>query len=322
MTEPKRKGLGRGLDALIVNTDAVDYMDAGASHTDRAGEARAMVRALPVDAIQANPHQPRTVFDETALDELAGSIRTHGVIQPLLVTESPQRPDLYWLIAGERRWRAAQRAGLESVPAVVREATSQELVELALIENVQRADLHPLEEAAAYATLMGEYRLTQAQVAERVGRSRSAIANTVRLLQLPESARHALQTGLISSGHARALLALDDGGDVGTALIEHALGEITARELSVRQTEALVKRLQEAPVDPPVETKQPDPASAEVAQITRMEEGFRRALGTKVALARNAQGAGKLTIHFYSDDDLEAIYRLIAGAESADDLEG
>jgi len=317
MSEPKRRGLGRGLDALIISTEGSEGgQDAASGNIDASSDARppvrSTVRQLPVATIQANPHQPRTHFDDAALDELADSIRVHGVIQPLLVAQNPQRPDLFWLIAGERRWRAAQRVGLESIPAIVREATARELVELAIIENVQRADLHPLEEAAAYASLIEEYGLTQSEVAERVGKSRPAVANTVRLLHLPTAARNALLSGAISTGHARALLPLEE-----EQKIETALAIVTARDLTVRETETLVKQLlQPQPVeDLPKRTA---PTSAETAQIAHMEEGFRRALGTKVALNRNAQGAGKLTIHFYNDDDLEAIYRLIAGDEDTD----
>lgn len=318
MSEPKRRGLGRGLDALIVSTEAGDGQS-GASLADgeSSAEHRAAVRQLPIAAIETNPHQPRTHFDDEALDELAESIRVHGIIQPLLVAENPQRPDLYWLIAGERRWRAAQRAGLDSVPAIVREATPRDLVELAIIENVQRADLHPLEEAAAYAALIESHGLTQAEVAERVGKSRPAVANSIRLLQLPQAAHTALQGGAITSGHARALLALDEAEQV-----EEAVAAIIANGLNVRQAEALVKRLLTAPEPPP--TKSAAPISAATAQVSRMEEGIRRALGTKVAINRNSQGAGKVTIHFYNDDDLEAIYNLIAGASddfSGDDLD-
>ncbi len=308
MTEPKqRRGLGRGLDALIVSTEGTDA--SSLLGAEGVGETQAAVRMLSTAAIQPNPHQPRTYFAEDALDELAASIRTHGVIQPLLVTISPQRPDLFWIIAGERRWRAAQMAGLESVPAIVREASEQNLVELALIENIQRADLHVLEEAAAYTTLMNDYHLTQAELSQRVGKSRPAIANIVRLLQAPPLVQQALVAEAISSSHARALLALEDD-----ALTERALSEVLANELNVRQTEALVKRLQNAAQDASA-SPAADPAedAAASAEVTRMEEGFRRALGTRVALTRTATGAGKLTIHFFNDSDLEAIYRQIAG---------
>lgn len=311
MTEPKqRRGLGRGLDALIVSTEGAEATFAEGGANSSTGELQNAVRMLSTASIQPNPHQPRTYFAEDALEELAASIRTHGVIQPLLVTISPQRPDLFWLIAGERRWRAAQMAGLESVPAIVREASEQNLVELALIENIQRADLHALEEAAAYVALMNDYHLTQAELSERVGKSRPAIANIVRLLQAPPLVQQSLVAGAISSGHARALLALDDD-----ALAERALSEVLANDLNVRQTEALVKRLQKSVDDPPTRLPEPIEDGAAIAEVARMEEGFRRALGTRVALTRSATGAGKLTIHFFNDSDLEAIYRQIAGDE-------
>lgn len=313
----KRRGLGRGLDALIVSTgsakDASGMAFAqGDSNAESVSSAAALapgnVRMIATDAIQPNPRQPRTYFAEDSLAELAASIRVHGVIQPLLVTINQQRPDLYWLIAGERRLRAAQLAGLPAVPAIVREASTQQLVELALIENVQRADLLPLEEAAAYRSLMTEYGLTQAEVADRVSKSRSAVANIVRLLQLPLPVQNALVEGTISTGHARALLALADAD-----LMQKALDEIVARGLNVRQTEALVKRIAEQAEQADVPSR-PQPTAAELAQVTHMEENFRRALGTKVALNRNSDGSGKLVVHFFNDDDLEAIYQQIAGS--------
>jgi ParB family chromosome partitioning protein len=262
---------------------------------------------VPVASIQPNPRQPRTHFDDATLDELAASIREHGIIQPLVLTVDPQRPDRYWLIAGERRWRAAQRAGLQTAPAIVREANPQQLVELALIENLQRADLNPLEEAAAYQTLMAEFGLTQAEVADRVGKSRSAVANAVRLLGLPPEVQHALVDGVVTAGHARALLALP-----GSAQIHTAFAEVTRRELNVRQTEALVKRLlaaEEAPPAPP----EPDPRIQ--AEVARMEDRFRRVLGTRVSLVRNGDGSGRLVVHFYNEGDLESIYAQIAGPD-------
>ncbi len=315
MTEaPKpRSGLGRGLGALILNTEA------GEAGIDTAGSgeqsaAATGVREVPLASISPNPRQPRTRFDEAALDELAASIRTHGLIQPLVLTTNQQRPDLYWLVAGERRWRASQRAGLQSVPAIVRDATPQELVELALIENLQRADLNPLEEAHAYAALLDEFGLTQAEVADRVGRSRSAVANTVRLLNLPENVQAALVEGRLTAGHARALLALPDAETMETTRIQ-----IEARTLNVRQTEMLVKRLLDEAAAAAARAAAPPPAAGspqEAAQVAFMEERLRAALGTRVSLNRNANGAGKLVVHFYTNEDLEAIFQRIAGEDS------
>lgn len=298
---PQKRALGRGLGALIVNTEMqAPEIDAPPAPVDNSG-----VRLLALNTIQPNPQQPRTQFDEQALQELAASIRTHGIIQPLIVTGNPQQPGYYWLVAGERRWRAAHLAELPAVPALVREASRQELMELALIENVQRADLNPLEEAVAYQALLTEFRLTHADIATRVGKSRSAISNTLRLLELPLTIQEALTSNRISAGHARALLALTD-----QATMQTALAEITEQELSVRQTEALVKRLltpsrMAAVEEPPSETAAP-------AQLAYLENRFRTALGTRVQLNRNPNGSGRLVVHFYNDEDLDQLYKLIA----------
>lgn len=300
----KRRGLGRGLGALIMDTQG-----ARAAAQNAAVENADGVRLLAWESITPNPHQPRAHFDPGALDELAASIREHGIIQPLIVTQQTQRPDAYWLVAGERRWRAARLAGLTTVPAIVREASPQQLVEWALVENLQRADLNPLEEAAAYQSLLDEFGLTQAEIGQRVGKSRSAIANTVRLLQLPTEVQAALVDGRISAGHARALLALSDA-----ALIAQALERILAHDLNVRQTEELVKRLTGTPeAQPEPETAEP-PRSFD-ADLTHLENRLRAALGTRVNLTRNRDGSGRLTVHFYSDEDLTQIYHLIAGEE-------
>lgn len=300
--DTKRRGLGRGLGALIVNTATTPASPEVVAQADAGG-----LRMVPVEQLAPNPHQPRSNFDEIALAELAASIQAHGIIQPLVVTANPTALGAYWLVAGERRWRAARMAGLQEVPVIVREASPQQLMEWALVENVQRADLNALEEATAYQTLMEEFGLTQADVAERVGKSRSAVANTVRLLNLPLEAQEAIIDGKISAGHARALLALPDAD-----AIRSTLAEILRRELNVRQTEALVRRkLEPAPDSPP-----PAPVDPQVkAHIEDMERRFRSALGTKVSLNRNQDGTGKLIVHFYNDDDLETLYRLIASEE-------
>lgn len=301
-TEPKKRGLGRGLGALIMDTALTPASPEVVTQAEAGG-----VRMVAIDRLLPNPHQPRTTFDPEALNELAASIRTHGIIQPLVITTAPTQPGYYWLIAGERRWRAARLAGMKEAPAILREATPQQLMEWALVENVQRADLNPLEEATAYQTLMEEFGLTQAEVAERVGKSRPAIANAVRLLGLPLEAQQAVVDGVITAGHARALLALPDA-----AAIVRALAEVTQCQLNVRQTEELVRKLC---------TPIPDPApvadlAPEVQQhLQHLENRFRAALGTKVSLSRNPDGAGKLVVHFYSDADLEAIYHLITGEE-------
>lgn len=296
----RRRGLGRGLGALITNS-AVAAEQERETLIQQAEEGG--IRLLPVDEIVPNPHQPRTLFNPEALAELAASIAEHGVIQPLIVTESPDQPQRYWLIAGERRWRAAQQAGLEQVPVIVREASPQQLLEWALVENVQRADLNPMEEAAAYEALMSEFQLTQAQVAERVGKSRSAVANAVRLLGLPGPVQAAVTDGQISAGHARALLSLPDAAAMGKAL-----DEVLGRELTVRQTEALVRRLLEPPPPPT-----PATSAEETAHVRALESRFRSRLGTKVSLERKQDGSGRLVIHFFNDTDLDTIYQQIVG---------
>jgi ParB family chromosome partitioning protein len=278
-----RRALGRGLDALIPSAES------------REGAAE-----IPIARVSPNPHQPRQAIDEESLAELAASIREHGVIQPLVVT---QVGDEYQLIAGERRWRAAQLAGLTSVPAIIKETTPQQTLELALVENVQRADLNPLEEAGAYRQLMDEFGLTQEQVAERVGKSRTAVANTVRLLRLPDDVKEALAAGRISEGHARALLSLPTA-----RLQRQALAIIEGRALNVRQIEALVRQMQAEPEE--VSSK----ADSLSPQDRDAVEKFQARLGTRINLVRGKKG-GRLVIHFYSEEELQAIYEAILGDE-------
>lgn len=319
-TDPKKRGLGRGLAALL-GESAIDAAgnapEQAQAQPGAAAEGSNHARQMPLDLLSPNPHQPRSQFDPASLNELADSIRVHGVIQPLVVTPALDQQGHYWIIAGERRWRAARLAELQTVPVLVRDASPQALTELALVENIQRADLNALEEAQAYGSLMKDYGLTQAEVAERVGKSRSAVANSVRLLTLPEAAQQAIVVGRISAGHARALLALPDKG-----LILAGLDEIERRQLSVRQAEALVKQWLETPPQKVAEPSKPTQDPQLVAHITHLENQFRSALGTKVNLNRNEDGTGRLVVHFYSDDDLEAIYRLVAGTDEAlDEME-
>ncbi len=298
------RGLGRGLGALIPPTGPASGEAPGVS------EAAVSVVHVPVADIIPNPRQPRAALLPESLAELAESIRQHGVIQPLIVARSrPTDPAPYQLIAGERRWRAAQLAGLTTVPVIVKGATPEQTLELALVENIQRADLNPLEEAEAYRALMADFGLSQAEVADRVGKSRAAVANTVRLLRLPDAVKALLSAGTLSEGHARALLALPNDD-----LIIKAAEQVVARGLNVRQTEELVHRLcasghaqslaQEEPAD------SEDPQEAHTRQL---EEAFRNALGTKVSLTRGARG-GRLVISFYSEEELQAIYERIVGA--------
>jgi len=264
------------------------------------------VEQIDVGLIGPNPHQPRHSMLPEALQELAESIRAHGILQPLIVTRNEEAfGPPYLLIAGERRWAASKLAGLEQVPAIVKEATPLQMLELALVENIQRADLNPLEEANAYRQLMDEFGLTQEQVAEKVCRSRVAVANAVRLLRLPAEVKDALAQGKISEGHARVLLALEND-----ALQIQTLGLILGKALSVRQTEELVRRLLEA-------GKRQAPAKAEEPDAPRtraLETDFESALNTRVKLFRSRRG-GTLVIHFYSEEELQALYDHIVGRQ-------
>jgi ParB family chromosome partitioning protein len=243
------------------------------------------------------------VLPET-LSELADSIREHGVIQPIIVTRTlPAGGGSYQIIAGERRWRAARLAGLSTVPVIVKEATPEQLLELALVENIQREDLSPLEEGEAFRALIDDFGLNQGEVAEKVGKSRVAVANTLRLLRLPDPVKALLTEGALSEGHARALLALPEDD-----LIVKAAEQVVARELTVRQTEDLVRRLLAAGTAPaPSQEEAEATGDPNELQTRHLEDEFRNALGTKVSLTRGPRG-GRLVISFYSEEELQAIY--------------
>jgi len=286
----RRGGLGRGLGSLIPTTTA-----------DAPGNAPLTV---DIDRITPNPFQPRSVLDPAKLQVLADSIRQHGIIQPLVVREAAN--GRYVLIAGERRWRAAQLAGQATVPVVVMDAAPRAQLELALVENVVRSDLSPLEEAAAYRQLIEEFGLTQSEVAERVGRSRVSVTNTLRLLTAPEAVQNALTAGHITEGHARALLGLPTGADQ-VAMLE----AIVLKGWSVRQTEEAVRKWSSESAPAP----QPSPQPRDLDAV-RLEDRFRTALGTRVSLKRPAQGgAGSITIHFHSDEELQGLYERIIGED-------
>lgn len=279
-----RRGLGRGLEELIPTGD---------------GEAEGL-RLVPIDAIRPNPHQPRTSMSQASLTELADSIREHGIIQPLIVTRAPDGS--YQLIAGERRWRASRLAGLEEVPVIVKEAAPQDMLALALVENIQRADLNPLEEALAFQHLVEDFGLSQGEVAQRVGKSRSAVANLMRLLSASAAVQQALLDGEITEGHGRALLGLTSD-----ELQAAALSRVLQKQLSVRETEALVRHMraiEEAPAAPRREPEDP--------QIRALEERFCEALGTRVRLRHNKQ-QGRVVIYYYSDEEFQALYQRLTG---------
>jgi len=293
---PERRGLGKGLGALIPSAPAAP----GASGTPAGGGPL----EVALDDIVPNPHQPRQGMDAQELEELAASIREHGLIQPLVVAplpvDAPAGRARYQLIAGERRWQASRLAGLTRVPVVVKNVSPRELLELALVENIQRSDLNALEEALAYQQLIHEFGLTQEEVATRVGRNRATVANTLRLLRLPDEIKDALREGRISEGHARAILGLDDAADQLAVL-----RAVEKRALSVRQTEELVRRLASA-TEPALPADPPSP------HHRALEDAFRSALGTKVSLSKGQKG-GRLVVYFYSDEELQSIYERIVG---------
>ena len=254
---------------------------------------------LRISQIVPNQNQPRTEFDETALEELADSIRQFGVIQPLLVQKSGK---YYEIIAGERRWRAAKLAGLKKVPVIIREYSKQEIVEISLIENIQREDLNAIEEARAYKRLLEEFNLKQEEVAQRVAKSRSAVTNSMRLLNLDERVQEMLIADQISAGHARALLAVEN-----PEIQYAAAAEIAAGHLSVRETERLVKRL----LKPKKEKKTPVTDTQIEAAYQALEEQLMQRIGTKVSISRGRGSRGKIEIEYYSQEDLDRIIDLI-----------
>jgi len=274
----KRPALGRGLSALIPDAPAAPA----------AGE-----RALDVDIdlLRPNRFQPRTAMDDTRIDELARSIKANGVIQPIVVRKADKG---FEIIAGERRWRASQRAGLLKVPVVVREISDDRLLPVALIENIQREDLNPIEEAQAYRQLADDYHLTQEQIADSVGKDRSSIANYLRLLRLPSEVRNNLSAGTLSMGHARALLALTD-----EAAQLRVARDVLARNLSVRETESIVKK----PIDPATPREEPE----KDVHTRAAEDKLRFALGTRVRIVRKGK-RGRIEIDFQSEDELHRLY--------------
>ncbi len=278
---PPRSGLGKGLDALIPT---------GQKTSGSNGEGG--VNQVPIDLIQRNPRQPREKFDLEELENLAASIHEHGIIQPLIV--SPGKGGLYILIAGERRLQAARKAGLKTVPVVIRHATDQQYLELALIENVQRADLNAIEEAEAYQHLAKEFKLSHETIAERVGKSRVAVTNTLRLLDASAPVKQALVDGRITEGHARALLALTSA-----KAQETLLNQVINLDLSVRQTEVLASKLSGKK---PVAKKK----ASQSADVADLERRLRSSLETQVSLKHGKKG-GTITIYYYSDEDLDAL---------------
>ena len=296
-----KTGLGRGLGALLGGQNSPETTQAP---TDSPSEAKSpppeTVRQVSIDSVQPCPSQPRKDFERQPLEELAESIKVNGILQPMVVrtTEGGQLE----LIAGERRWRAAQIAGLETVPVIVREASDSQVLELALVENLQREDLNPIEEAQGYALLMEAFNLTQEATAQRVGKSRAAVANAVRLLNLSEPLQTHLRQGRLSVGHAKVILGLDDAQQQ-TLVANRVIKE----SLSVRETEDLVDKLQGASTS---KTSPQPTAQTRGVHVTSLENRLKEKLGTKVSLTYR-DGKGALTIKYFSDDDLERILNIL-----------
>lgn len=300
----KRSGLGKGLDSLIpdkaVNKSATTGKKEEKSEkkVNESGE-----RLVPINQIEPNREQPRKEFDEDALLELADSIKQYGILQPLIVQK---RKDYYEIIAGERRWRAAKKAGLKEVPVIIREYTDQQVVEISLIENIQRENLNPIEEAMAFKKLLEEFNLKQDEVAERVSKSRTAVTNSMRLLKLSEKVQQMIVDEMITTGHARALLALDDEEQ------QYILAnKIFDEKLSVRETEKLVKALK----NPKKEDTTKEVEDKNSFIYADIEDKMKSVIGTKVNIHQKKSGKGKIEIEYYSQDELERIFELIMSAK-------
>ncbi len=292
MMAAKKGGLGKGLDSLIADK-------VGNSQADGKTEEKQEV-LIPISKVEPNKEQPRKNFDEDALLELSESIKQFGVLQPLLVQD---KKDYYEIIAGERRWRAAKLAGLKKVPVIVKHLTDQEIVEISLIENIQRENLNPIEEAIAYKRLLTEFNLKQDEIAERVSKSRTAVTNSMRLLKLNEKVQQMVIDDMISTGHARALLAISDEEK------QYTLAQkIFDEKLSVREVEKLVKKLQNQKTAPIKEN--PDKAKMD-AVYQDVEENMKTILGTKVTINQKDSMKGKIEIEYYSPQELDRIYELL-----------
>ncbi len=291
MADKRRPALGRGMAALLSNAPPPASV---VSMPAPAGPGRALM-TLPIEVVERNPDQPRKHFDEPGLAELTASIREHGVIEPILVR---REGGSYRILAGERRWRAAQRAGLKEIPALVREASDREAFEIALVENLQREDLNAIEEAEAYEILVTDHSLTQEQVATRVGKERSTVANALRLLKLPPTVRDAVRDGQLDMGHARALLGLE-----GAEALEKAAERAMREGLSVRGTEALVRSLTTRPSKKPARGAK----GADTPAIRDLTQRLQRRLGTKCRVVAKSAVAGRLEVEYSSLDELDGI---------------
>lgn len=293
------RGLGKGLDALIPSA-AVDITKKTDSKANKSTEKKTGETIVNITKVEPNREQPRKNFDEDALEELAESIRQFGLLQPILVQD---RKTYYEIIAGERRWRAAKKAGLKEVPVIIKNYTEQEIVEIALIENIQREDLNPIEEALAYKRLLTEFNLKQDEVAERVSKSRTAVTNSMRLLKLSEDVQQMIIDDMISTGHARALISIEDPEQQYTIA-----QQIFDEKLSVRDVEKLVKNLNK-----PSKIKKSTAIDKSMEAVYQdIEENLKQKLSTKVSITSKGNGAGKIEIEFYSHDDLEKLMDLLS----------
>lgn len=301
----KRNGLGKGLDSLIPNKSnkSPSSKEKQVTKTEKEEKSTGSGEILvKINEVEPNREQPRKDFDEDSLMELADSIKQFGILQPLIVQK---KKDYYEIIAGERRWRAAKLAGIKEVPIIVKEYTDQEIVEISLIENIQRENLNPIEEAMAYKRLLEEFNLKQDEVAERVSKSRTAVTNSMRLLKLSDRVQQMIVDDMISTGHARALLAIDDEEQ------QYMLAnKIFDEKLSVRETEKIVKALK----NPKKEVKKVNREHMFV--YTNLEEHMKNIIGTKVSVSPKANGKGKIEIEYYSEDELERIYDLIMSIQN------
>ena len=293
----KKPGLGRGLDALLGGS----FSSPSGNNEEPQVKDTSLLKTLPVDIMQRGRYQPRQDFDPTALQELADSIKAQGVVQPIVVRPLAAQPGRYEIIAGERRWRATQLAGLHEIPVVIRDVPDNAAMAMALIENIQRENLNPVEEATALQRLIDEFALTHSQAAEAVGRSRAAVTNLLRLLSLSEEAKQLLEKGELEMGHARALLALD------LALQTRAAREVVARGLSVRETEQLVRKMLQ-PKEPGFKHAQKDSLDPDTRQL---QDDLSQRLGARVQFQHSAKGKGKLVITYNSLDELDGILQHI-----------
>ncbi len=294
------RGLGKGLDALIPSGINEKSVGTEKVKKEKVSESQSGETIVNITKVEPNREQPRKNFDEDALEELSESIKQFGLLQPILVQD---RKTYYEIIAGERRWRAAKKAGLKEVPVIIKNLTEQEIVEISLIENIQREDLNPIEEAQAYKRLLTEFNLKQDEVAERVAKSRTAVTNSMRLLKLCDDVQQMIIDGMISTGHARALITIEDSEQ------QYIIAQrIFDEKLSVRDVEKLVKNLNQ----PPKEKKTVEIDKSLEAVYQDIEENLKQKLSTKVSITSKGNGTGKIEIEFYSHEDLEKLMDLLS----------